>query len=298
MTDQITAADVLAALQREEFTPVLQPIVHLPSGRLVALEMLARWRSPHHGDVSPEVFIDLMPAPAQLNSLLMQLLGKVAGVIPDLPRHLKVSLNVAPCQLESGQFALQFGRLLQEKGLQPDRFHLELTETQGMTDLVRVRSQMQKMVSAGVAFALDDFGTGCSGLSRLQGLPFNAIKIDACFVSGLAHNAKSQPILANIIALGKALGMRVVAEGIETDRQAEILRRLGCEFGQGYFFSAPIRAARLRAMLTAFSPPDRFKLFGHCRQHAGWSAGMSGISALAGLVRLRLSSSPSCARAD
>lgn len=250
MSPSISPDDLIRGMEQEEFWPALQPIVDLRTKRIMSFEMLARWTSRQHGEVSPGVFIPLAESAGLLTRLLGSLLPKVAPHMTEWPSHIKLAVNVSPTQIATRQRFEQLRDVLSATHRSAARIQIELTEECMCNDPAVVRIHAKELKALGYTFSLDDFGTGFSGLSRLNTLPFDEIKIDASFISQIETNPKSLPLVRWMIALGSGLGMDGVAEGIETQAQLDLLLRTGCRLGQGYLFGRPIPAHCCLALLS------------------------------------------------
>lgn len=251
-------SDLQRGLARNEFILQYQPIVALDSGSFVGAEALVRWRHPERGMVPPAAFIPT----AEQTGLIKELGGWVmktacaeAASWPDLSGAgppLYVSVNVAAQQLLEPGFVSDVRHALEEARLDPRRLVLEVTETvliEGHNETTL--GELQEM---GVRLAIDDFGTGYSSLSYLRQFNMDVLKIDKSFVDHLGTRAKDGALVAAMVGIGTAMGMHVVAEGIEHAEQVGELLALGCELGQGYLFSRPVDPEVLRAMLDLRCP--------------------------------------------
>lgn len=235
-------ADLRQAIRTGVVVPHFQPLVELRTGRLVAFEMLARWPLPDGSLISPAEFIPLAEGAnliAPLTEHLMRLACQAAASWPD---DITIACNVSPLLLRDGRFIAMVRNLLAETGLPAKRLELEITESALLEDLTIAGSLMRELRALGVSLALDDFGTGFSSLRHLHNLPFNKLKIDAGFVTGMTEDAESRTIVAAVIGLGRSLGRVIVAEGVETEPTATLLRQMGCDLGQGWLFGRPIPA--------------------------------------------------------
>jgi EAL domain-containing protein (putative c-di-GMP-specific phosphodiesterase class I) len=161
-----------------------------------------------------------------------------------------MSVNISAKQFAQIDLVSQIGQILQVTGLPPENLRLELTETVTMRDEDRTTRILSELRNLGVRLCIDDFGTGYSSLSYLRRFPLDILKIDRSFVSDMLNNSESHEIVKTVLSLGSNLGMKVIAEGVETSAQAKQLQSLGCEFAQGYFFSKPIEAAALKQALV------------------------------------------------
>ena len=235
-------ADLRQAIQTGAVVPHFQPLVELRTGRLVAFEMLARWPLPDGSLISPAEFIPLAEGAnliAPLTEHLMRLACQAATSWPD---DITIACNVSPLLLRDGRFIAMVRNLLAETGLPAKRLELEITESALLEDLTIAGPLVRELRALGVSLALDDFGTGFSSLRHLHNLPFNKLKIDAGFVTEMTEDAESRTIVAAVIGLGHSLGMVIVAEGVETEPTAALLRQMGCNLGQGWLFGRPTPA--------------------------------------------------------
>lgn len=229
------------------------------SGRVVGLEALLRWHHPERGVIAPEQFIPL----AEESGLIVALGGMVveracrdaAEIGMTSPEALTVSVNVSALQLMRGGFVDSVRAALQRHGLAPGCLELEITETSLIQQSANVMSALSALRELGVRLAIDDFGTGFASLAYLKRLPVNTLKIDRHFIRDILDNRHDAAVSRAIISLCDELGLRVVAEGVETAAQFEYLSRSGCERFQGYFFSRPMPLeAALRYVAAANGP--------------------------------------------
>jgi diguanylate cyclase (GGDEF)-like protein len=250
--------DLRAALARDEIGVVFQPRVHLHDRRVVGAEALARWQHSTRGSVSPATFIPLAEEIGVMDTLGIQVLTKTCARLSQWRRHGlavdAVSVNLSPRQLRSRDLASVVSEVVARAGLQPADIELEITEGALVDDLDVTRAILHQLREAGFRIALDDFGTGYSSLSYLKTLPIDVMKVDRSFVIDLARNTGSQAIANAIITMAHTVGIRVVAEGIETAEQANLLRKWGCDEGQGYLFARPMPAGDFEAFVTASEP--------------------------------------------
>ena len=242
-------AELRTAVEQRDVFMVYQPQVDLRSGALTGVEALARWEHPRRGLVSPGEFIPIAEHARIIRHLTLlaletalserqSTLFKPLGEIP-------VSVNVSARMLEDDRFPDEVTRLLERYGVPFGGLCLEVTESSIMADPDRSRAVLQRLSQAGVRLSIDDFGTGYSSLSYLSRLPLDEIKIDRTFVTRMAHDARVASIVESTIGLGHALGLTVVAEGIEDAHTSSLLAGLGCDVGQGYYVGIPLHPARL-----------------------------------------------------
>jgi diguanylate cyclase (GGDEF)-like protein len=232
------------AIERDELRVHYQPVVELESGTVTGVEALVRWQHPQHGLVSPASFIPL----AEETGLIVPIGGWVLGqATAQLARwrkqswgqSLTVSVNLSARQIRQPELIPGLMAMLLATGMDPDAVCLELTETTFMEDVGSQRDTLADIRALGLGLAIDDFGTGYSSLTYLKRFPVTVVKVDQAFVKGLGENAADTAIVKSVIDLAHALGLVVVAEGVETAEQVAHLRALGCDQAQGYFFARP-----------------------------------------------------------
>ncbi len=246
--------DMRRALERgDEFTLHFQPLVELASGAIFGVEALMRWQHPTRGAVSPTEFI-----PIAEDCGLIEALGEWAlhSACRELQRWhasglpgLQMSVNVSARQLVRRRVVESLRNVLRDYELPPNTLALELTETVLMNDPVSAGRTLRELAALGVGLSVDDFGTGYSSLSYLKRFPVNTLKIDRSFVRDAPRNSGDAAICRAVIALAKSLGLKVIAEGVETAAHRDLLLAAGCVFAQGYLYSRPLPAADLNSIL-------------------------------------------------
>jgi EAL domain-containing protein (putative c-di-GMP-specific phosphodiesterase class I)/GGDEF domain-containing protein len=256
--------DFSAALQSEdELSLAFQPRIDLASGRCTGAEALLRWQHPDLGSISPAEFIPVVEQTALagpmtiwvLNAGLNQLAQwRAAGV------ELRLSINVSASNLEDPQFATWVQLHLLKHRVQPDWVELEITESAIMANIGNAMRQLTALRDAGVHLAIDDFGTGHSSLAYLQKLRAKILKIDRSFVSDIDGGTGEQTLIRSMITLGRELGYRVVAEGVETATTSEWLTAMGCDEGQGFFYARPMSAPAFDSWFDAFCAQQRAEI--------------------------------------
>ncbi len=241
------------ALERQEFHLVFQPQWDLPSNKLVGLEALIRWDSVEFGSIPPASFIPLAENAGLIHPLgewvLRSACAQAAAWLAAglaLPR---LAVNISGHQLKAPGFPDLVDAILRETGLSPERLELEFTESVLMEEAARTTAILQALKGRGIRLSIDDFGTGYSSLSYLRHFPIDRIKIDRSFVADLASNPEGGAIVEAVIAMGRSLRMRVLAEGVESRDQLDFLALRGCDEAQGFFFAKPLPAAELEAIL-------------------------------------------------
>lgn len=247
--EQLTK-DLRRALKAGDLRVVYQPILDAKREQTVAIEALCRWRHMTRGDIPPAVFIPIAEETGLIAALGEFVLRRACGDARNWPNVI-LSVNVSPQQFEAERFPKVVREILTETGLEPTRLELELTENLLIADLELACGKMRSLQELGVRLALDDFGAGHSSLNYLLSLPFDKLKIDRIFVSKIETGAASAAIIHAIVGIGRALGMHVTAEGIETAEQEQFLRIAGVHSFQGFRFCRPIEAAEISKRLAA-----------------------------------------------
>jgi diguanylate cyclase (GGDEF)-like protein len=239
-------AELRSAIDEGQLVTFYQPKIRLDDGAPIGAEALVRWQHPSRGLIAPAEFIPIAERSGLINDIGKWVLGDVCrqlarwrdrGLSP-----LPVAVNLAARHFRSPELPALVSTLLDTHQLPTEMLELELTETTLLVAGLQVQANLAELRRLGVSLAIDDFGTGYSSLSYLKRMPINVLKIDQSFVRDLESGTDDQALVTSIIALGHSLGLKLVAEGVETDRQAEILRRQGCDFGQGYLFGRPVPA--------------------------------------------------------
>ncbi|MBV8162107.1 MAG: bifunctional diguanylate cyclase/phosphodiesterase, partial [Acidimicrobiia bacterium] len=242
------------AVERQEFVVLYQPIVSLVDDRVIGAEALVRWDVPGEARVSPTEFIPL----AEETGLIVPLGQWVLDEACDQLRRWQdagldagtLSVNLSARQLSAGSFAASVSDAIRRNRLRPGTVSFEITESVLMDDVELSIESLVGLKGLGVSLAVDDFGTGYSSLAYLKRLPLDTLKIDRAFVDGLGTDRNDSAIVAAVVAVARALGLSVTAEGVETDIQLEELRRLGCDRAQGYLFAKPLSAEDFARFIT------------------------------------------------
>ncbi|TGK19435.1 bifunctional diguanylate cyclase/phosphodiesterase [Leptospira fluminis] len=236
--------DLVQSISKGQLFLNYQPRIDLQTGRTVSAEALVRWQHPDLGIVSPSVFIPI----AEESGFVMEI-GEfvLEKALEDLSRWrkakyspLRISINLSAKQLEDPQIPKKVLRSIDKFGLEVDDVELEITESSLITNMTSAMELLTELHSWGIAISLDDFGTGYSNLAYLSRLPLRTLKIDQSFVKRILLDSNSLAISRTIVALGKSLGLRITAEGVETEEQLRKVRDLGCDEVQGFYFSRPI----------------------------------------------------------
>jgi diguanylate cyclase (GGDEF)-like protein len=246
--------ELAAAIASGAFFLDYQPIIDIRTGTIVAGEALVRWRHPTRGILAPGEFIGIAERSGLIQDLGRWILREAcaqAMTWPSFPdgRGRSVGVNLSPAQLLGPRFYGQLVAILAETGLDPRRLTLEITES-ALIDVEAASAALAAISELGVKLALDDFGTGYSALSYIAELPFDVVKVDRSFISGMGEDGRVESLLSGILALCRSLSLLAVAEGVETEEQLARLRRLGCPEGQGFFFARPMDPDRFRELLA------------------------------------------------
>ncbi|MFO8024478.1 putative bifunctional diguanylate cyclase/phosphodiesterase [Thiohalophilus sp.] len=234
------------AISRNEIEVQYQPIVNLDTGRVEAVEALARWNQPDGSQVSPMTFIPLAEEIGLIHRLDAQVAEKACAqlhVWREAGHDIKVSVNVSARRFLQADFCEDMFRIIHEAGLRPQDIKVELTESTLIEDLDNSRTKIAMLRQTGVEVAIDDFGTGFSSLGYLTSLPMDILKMDRSFIRAMTLGKRHRAVVAGVLGLAGSLEMTVVAEGIENAEQQRMLTDMGCEAGQGYFFARPMTVA-------------------------------------------------------
>ncbi|QDZ09219.1 EAL domain-containing protein [Sphingomonas panacisoli] len=265
--------DLRQAMSRRELRLEFQPLIDAGAGRVCGAEALIRWDHAERGAIPPARFIPIVEAMGMASEIGMWALNAAAREVQQWAAQgldpLRVAVNVSGLQLERDDLPILVQRTLERHELGPTALEIELTESVATSDAKHCRRIFQELRAMGVKLAVDDFGTGYSGFSSLRALAFDKIKIDREFVADVDMRTDSQAICQSIVALGRGLGIRVLAEGVERREEYEWLRRHGCRHFQGYYFARPMSndafvafvrdTARLTDLLRLGVTPDQIE---------------------------------------
>ncbi|SEM77141.1 diguanylate cyclase (GGDEF) domain-containing protein [Sphingomonas gellani] len=235
------------ALERDELTLSYQPIVSRDTLEVVGFEALVRWETPDYGSVSPAMFIPIAEESNTIHELGDWVLAAALAQVRTWPGQY-VSVNFSPRQFRRPNFVGHIVQAVQHAGVEPSRLQIEITETAIFDDADRAADTLYRLRQMGFRIALDDFGTGYSSLYNIRKFALDSLKIDRSFIDGMGRERESAAIVHSIIHLGRALGLGIIAEGVETEAQVQALRIAGASHLQGFFFSSPIDAGTAQAM--------------------------------------------------
>jgi len=254
-TNRLRTADELrTAITSDEFVLHYQPKIDLETGDVHCVEALVRWHHPTRGLLYPDAFLDLVEVSGLMRAMTRRVLELALDQSADWEargQHLTVAVNLSASSLVDAHLPEEVFAMLAARGVPPDALQLEITEEFLMADRDRARTILSRLREGGVQISIDDYGTGYSSLSYLRDLPIDELKLDRSFVLPMAEDSRAAALVASTIALAHSLGLRMVAEGVETEVAYLELRRLGCDQGQGYFMSRPIPAAELDRWLSS-----------------------------------------------
>ena len=249
-------ADLRRALQHGELELLFQPLFDLATGRIEAAEALLRWNHPSRGVMEPHAFIPLAEDAGLLPEIGRWVLERAARRAASWCRppfglgH--VSVNLSGTEIRRGSLAGQLRAIVERTGIEPRMLQIEVSEalTADLASDTAGLDALRALSAIGLTLAVDDFGTGKSSIPQLEKLPVSTLKVDVSFVRALTENSRDQAVIRAIVALGRSLGLTLIAEGIETREQMAWLREAGCALGQGYAFAEPLHAEPFEALLT------------------------------------------------
>jgi diguanylate cyclase (GGDEF)-like protein/PAS domain S-box-containing protein len=255
--------DLRRAIEQEEFVVHYQPIVRLDDGGEVCkIEALVRWDRPERGLLDPDEFVPVAEESGLVVPMGEQVLEQACRRAVEWQKQfshstpLVMCVNLSARQLSRLDLAETVKRVLQETGMEGDCLSLDVTETAYVSTLERHTAVLDRLKAMGVEISIDDFGTIYSSLSYLKRLPAAALKIDKSFVKGLGVELEDTAIVQMIIGLAHTLGMEIIAEGVESEEQARLLKEMGCDFAQGYHFAQPLPPEEIPALLSSDTPPE------------------------------------------
>jgi diguanylate cyclase len=240
--------DLREAVARHELRLVYQPLQEISTGKVVGFEALLRWRHPTRGEVPPAEFVPIAEETGSILAIGEWVLREACREAATWKVPLTVAVNVSAVQIHNANFAHSVHEILFETGLAPTRLELEVTETALVRDLARALATLRRIKMLGVRIAMDDFGTGYSSLSNLRAFPFDKIKIDRSFIKQVNVNGQAAAIVRSVLGLGRALGLPVLAEGVETAAEFAFLENENCNEAQGYLLGRPADIASFAAI--------------------------------------------------
>ncbi len=246
-------AEMRHAVDENQFWIAYQPKIDLRTGKIMAMEALIRWEHPERGAIMPSDFIPIAEKTGYVVQIgafvLRNACEQVKKWIDGGLKNIRVAVNVSMLQLASGTFMDELLTILEETGVEAKNLELEITETAMMIDVEKAARQLQDLRASGVYIAIDDFGTGYSSLAYLKTFALDYVKIDSSFVADMERDINDAALIAAVIGMAHRLGLRVVAEGVETEAQLDHLRHLQCDEVQGYLLSRPVPGDEATALL-------------------------------------------------
>jgi EAL domain-containing protein (putative c-di-GMP-specific phosphodiesterase class I) len=251
--DRAVAADIAAALERGEIELFFQPQYAAADNRVIGAEALARWRRPGTGLIGGEELFALAARAGQVTAVSRTLAQGAMTASARWAQPLRLSLNVTATDIAEPGFAEQMAGMLGKTGFAPERLTLEITEQSLVDEIDQATLQLDRIAALGIHIALDDFGAGFCHFGYLKRLPLHALKLDRSMVDGITENPRDLAVLRGIVAMAHALGLEVIAEGIESEAQRAAIVREGCTAWQGFLGAEPMTA---EAFATLVSQPD------------------------------------------
>ncbi len=242
--------DLRGAVARKELVPFYQPLVDLKTGALIGVELLARWPREDGYAIGPDQFIPIAEECGLITDLMLCLIDRACEDTRAWRADLTIAINISPVQFQDPWLSHKILAALTRNGFAPQRFAIEITENAIISDEQSATRSIESFKNQGMKIGLDDFGTGYASLHHLRLLPFDKIKIDRSFITDIDHDADKLKMAKAIIGLAHHLELPVIAEGIETEGVADILRELGCAVGQGYYFSKPVPADKMADLIA------------------------------------------------
>jgi len=235
--------EMLEGVRAKQFEPYFQPKIDMDTGKLTGAEVLARWIHPVHGVVSPYAFVPQLEQSGNVDDLTFLMLEKAAVACRELHDKglpISISVNLSQASLNDTLLADKITEAVRSNGVDPQFMVLEITETMAMTDIAYALENLARLAMNGFYLSIDDYGTGYSSLQQLTRIAFSELKIDQSFVKDLADNETSRIIVESSINMARKLQVKSVAEGVETEHDRDILKQMGCDIGQGFFFAKPM----------------------------------------------------------
>jgi len=250
---QFTREEIVDAIESGAILPHYQPIVSLAAANATGMELLARWNHPTRGLLQPSAFIEQISTLGLMDDLTMSMLRQGARDLAKLRREghdISLSVNIEIASLEDENFPSRAEQILDEEGIAPSSVILEVTERSAIVDRPLTLESLARVCLQGFRLAIDDFGTGHSSFAQLDAIPFDYLKIDRQFVARLGLSTNTEHIVRAVVDLAHSLGAHVIAEGVETYEQLQILGRFDCDKAQGYLVSVPLPAEGIGPCLT------------------------------------------------
>jgi EAL domain-containing protein (putative c-di-GMP-specific phosphodiesterase class I) len=252
-----TLQEIVAGLKNDEFEPFYQPKVDLAAGHIKGAEALARWRHPRHGIVAPDAFIKTLEDNDRIDDLTLVMLRKAAAFCSTWCEKVDVtvSVNLSLKSLVDVKFADRLTDIVRSQNVEPRHMVLEITESAASTDVGKALENLARLRMKGFGLSIDDYGTGYSSMQQLTRIAFTEIKIDRSFVTNAAKQESARVILESSLDMARKLNITAVAEGVETQADWKLLRRLGCSVAQGYFIGWPMESGAYLDWVRSWNQP-------------------------------------------
>lgn len=234
--------ELRAALGEKQVEILFQPQFACGDGRLLGAEALSRWNHPRLGRIGVEALFDIAERAGEAARLTRHIAGRALAIAARWPEPLRLSLNVTAMDLTEEDFSENIAAAVTEAGFDPRRLTLEITEQALVSELGRSAVQLERLASQGIRIALDDFGAGFCNFLYLKRLPLDCLKLDKSMIEGIAEDERDRAVLRAIVAMVRALDLNVLAEGVETEAQREVVAREGCDAWQGFLGAEPMTA--------------------------------------------------------
>jgi diguanylate cyclase len=245
------AADLRAALERDEIEILFQPQFASSDGRLVGAEALARWRHPQRGRIGADELFAMAERAGLVDALSHHIARAALATAGNWPVPLRLSLNVTAADVAAGNFAETIASAVAEAGFPPEHLTLEITEQVLVADLDRTAERLRQLADLGIRIELDDFGAGFCNFHYLKRLPIHALKLDRSMIQDVAEDPRDLAVLRGILAMARALRLEVVAEGVEHEAQRATIAREGCAVWQGYLGAKPLTIRKFTDLIVA-----------------------------------------------
>ncbi len=237
--------DIKSALRDDQLFVEFQPVIALTTRSIVGLEALVRWNHPDRGIIAPDAFIEIAERSGLIGAITAYVLSESAALLAELPVCIAIAVNLSPLHLREAWLVDQISAIIEQASVAAERIEFEVTESAVLETEGRTIDNLHRLRALGCRIAIDDFGTGYSSLATLSRFPFDRLKIDRSFINDLENHETDAPIVKAMIDLSQTMGLRVTAEGVESERQAAILGRYRCDDIQGFLYSPPVRRAQI-----------------------------------------------------
>ncbi|WP_455210357.1 EAL domain-containing protein, partial [Kaarinaea lacus] len=257
----VSSQELAQGIEQGQLTVYYQPVIEIASANIVAMEALARWQHPQKGILGPDTFVSVAENSQLIDALTVEVFSQAvqqAKSWNDAGQQFRVTINLSMDSLKRLELPEIFISRITQSGLDYKKIGFEVTESRLMHDIATSLEILTRLKLKGIELSIDDFGTGYSTLEQLQRIPFGELKVDRQFVSGAVHDSANRAILESSVLLAKKLGMKVVAEGVETEAELEVVTRLGCDYLQGYYVSEPMPGSEVLSWVYDWKRSNQF----------------------------------------